>query len=195
MVGAIPSLSVAVALLALCLLHPLLSRFSSANNLPPGPKPSNFITGNVIPTTHPWQTLSQWTHQYGDIFTLRIGFTYLFVLGQASSAHAIMEKQSSVSSDRPRQIMAGELISDNRRMLILPYGPRWRLYRKVMHETLQDKAAKLYEGVQRREAGVVMLHLGKMQGSFQQVFKRYAASVIMQVTYDYWVDRLDDPLI
>ncbi|TKY86331.1 hypothetical protein EX895_005156 [Sporisorium graminicola] len=189
------SLSVAASLLALSLLRTLLSRSSSAKNLPPGPKPSNFVTGNTIPTTHPWRTFSKWTQQYGDIFTLRIGSTYLFVLGQASSAHAIMEKQSACSSDRPRQIMAGELISDNRRMLILPYGTRWRLFRKVLHETLQDKAARLYEGVQRREACIAMLHLGRTPERFQQVFKRYAASVIMQVTYDYRIDSLEDPLI
>ena len=64
-----------------------------------------------------------------------------------------------------------------------------------MHETLQDKAAKLYEPIQRREAAIAMLHLGRMPERFQKVFKRYAASVIMQVTYDYRIVSLEDPLI
>lgn len=187
--------SLAAAVIALVLIRAVLSRSATARNLPPGPKPESFLTGNKIPSTHPWRTFEKWTKQYGDIFTLRIGSTYLFVLGQASSAHQIMEKQSAFSSDRPRQIMAGELISDNRRMLILPYGQRWRTYRKVMHETLQDKAAKLYEPIQQREAAIAMLHLGRTPEKFQSVFKRYAASVIMQVTYDYKITTLDDPLI
>ncbi|SJX62433.1 related to Cytochrome P450 [Sporisorium reilianum f. sp. reilianum] len=189
------SLTVALALLALWLLRTLHTRSSSARHLPPGPAPQRFFRGNVIPTTHPWRTFAEWTQRYGDIFTLRIGGTYVFVLGQASSAHAILERQSGVSSDRPWQIMAGELISDNRRMLTLGYGARWRLYRKVMHEVLQDKAAREYERVQRTEGLVAMLHLGRDGKRFQEVFKRYAASVIMQVTYDYRVERLDDPVI
>ncbi|GAC72208.1 cytochrome P450 CYP2 subfamily [Moesziomyces antarcticus T-34] len=188
-------LSAAVAVVALIVVRAVVSRSTSARNLPPGPPPESWFTGNRIPSTHPWRTLEKWTRQFGDIYTLRIGSTYLFVLGQASSAHQIMDKQSGSSSGRPRQIMAGELISDNRRMLILPYGPRWRLFRKVMHETLQDKVAKLYEPIQQHEATIAMLHLGRTPDRFQQIFKRYAAAVIMQVTYDHHITSVDDPLI
>ncbi|SPO27511.1 related to Cytochrome P450 [Ustilago trichophora] len=188
--------TVITAFLGFLLLRTYLLRSTVNRHLPPGPPPSNFFSGNIIPTIHPWRTLEKWTLEYGDIYTLRIGTTLLFVLGSASSAHQIMERQSAHTSDRPRQIMAGELISDNRRMLILPYGDRWRLYRKTMHEFLQDKAASSYEPLQRREASIAMLHLGKDGGKkFREAFKRYAASVIMQVTYDYAITSLDDPLI
>lgn len=164
-------------------------------NLPPGPAPQSRLYGNTVPTKLPWRTFEKWTEQYGDIFTLRVGRTLIFVLGRASSAHQIMEKQSAASSDRPRQIMAGELVSDNKRMLLLSYGDRWRMYRKIMHEALQDKAAKQYEPIQSKEARIAMLHLGRAPQDFQRIFKRYAASAIMQVTYDYQVKDISDPLV
>ena len=141
-------LGLALCLLAIVLLSP---HSKSTASLPPGPKPESLLFGNAIPSKLPWHQLEKWTEEYGDIYTLRMGRQLLFVLGRATSAHQILEKQSAVSSDRPRLIMAGDLISDNRRILIMPYGPRWRKFRKAMHETLQDKAAKEYEPIQTSE--------------------------------------------
>ncbi|PWZ01325.1 cytochrome P450 [Testicularia cyperi] len=185
-------LAIAISVLAFQVLVPSSYRHQ---NLPPGPKPESRWYGNDIPLTLPWRKFEEWTREYGDIYTLRLGSTLMFVLGQASSAHQIMEKQSGASCDRPRLIMAGDLISDNKRMLFLKYNDRWRMYRRVMHESLQDKAAKEYEPIQEQEARIALLHLGRTPQSFQQIFKRYAASAIMQVTYAYQVKDINDPLV
>ena len=45
------------------------------------------------------------------------------------------------------------------------------------------------------ESRIAMLHLGRNPRSFQRIFRRYSASVVMQVTYDYQIKTLGDPLI
>ncbi|EPQ28871.1 uncharacterized protein PFL1_03673 [Pseudozyma flocculosa PF-1] len=193
--------AVAVGAAALLVHAYLFDAVGKHGNLPPGPPVDSLFSGHRIPSTHPWRYLEKLTEEYGDIFTLRIGRSPLFVLGRASSAHRILEKQSALSSSRPRLVLAGELLSNNKRILLMPYGDQWRLYRKAMHETLNDTVAKQYEPIQEREARIATLHLGRLGqadgggGDFQRVLHRYAASVIMQVTYDYQVQTLDDPLV
>lgn len=149
------------------------------------------FSGTSISPQHSWRQFAKWTEEYGEIFTIRLGFgnKLLFVLGNASSAHAILEKQASVTADRPRLIMSGELISNNMRILFIKHSDRWRSYRKVMHETLQ---AKDYEGIQKRESVITVQQIGSQPSRFQDHFHRYAASLIMTITYDQAVTSLED---
>jgi len=100
--------------------------------------------------------------------TIRLGPSkLLFVCGTASSANAILEKNAGLTANRPRQIMAGELMSGNKRMLILPHGDRWRTFRKIMHETLQEKSAKSFEPIQLKESRIAIQQIGSQSSKFQ----------------------------
>lgn len=72
------------------------------------------------------------------------------VLGTAQAAWDLLEKRSDIYSSRPRFVVAlvtfyysfgftycllisGEILSDNKRGLMLPYGDAWRKWRKVLH--------------------------------------------------------------
>ncbi len=168
-------------------------------HLPPGP-PSSYWTGVEIPREHPWRRLKEYTEQYGDLITIAqpgVGGRrrYLFVCGTAKSADAIMTKLGGATIDRPRQVMAGELASGGRRMLLMPYDERWRTYRRIMHEAVNSTAARQYEGIQEREARLTALQIGREPESFRAQFDRYAASVIMTLTYDHPIADVEDPLV
>jgi hypothetical protein len=106
--AALAALAAALLLLAMQVLRPLLA---VRGRLPPGP-PHSLLTGTAIPDTHPWRTMAEWTRRYGDVCTVRVGpAQLLFVVGTARAAHALLNKQAGVSSGRPRNIMAGELMS------------------------------------------------------------------------------------
>lgn len=81
------------------LLYRILTR-PSHHNLPPSPPTTSIIGLHHLPSSHPWRTFSQWTEKYGSIFTLYLSpfSPPTFVLGTATSAHAIIEKQSAHSS-------------------------------------------------------------------------------------------------
>ena len=64
-----------------------------------------------------------------------------------------------------------------------------------MHEELADRPAQAYEPVQVKESRLAMQRLGDGPADWQNVWRTYAASVIMTVTYDQPVTSLDDPRV
>ena len=94
--------------------------------LPPGPPAEVswlyswwFKLPKLIPSQHPWRNLKEYTDQYGDLITLRFANgQLLFVCGNATTAESLLVKQSAQSTDRPRLIMAGEIMSGNKRVLV-----------------------------------------------------------------------------
>ncbi|UZJ51803.1 hypothetical protein CBS101457_001123 [Exobasidium rhododendri] len=191
--SSVPILAVVAALLIYCLTR--LFSGPSRNHLPPGP-PSHFLFGTSIPTKHPWRQFKEWTEEYGDIFTIRLGPKNIgFVLGTATSANAILEKQAGVSADRPTQTMANTYMSGGMRTLLMRHNDDWRINRKILHEALQDKSAANYEPIQLKESRATIVACEREKNSFQDQFGRYAASVIMTVSYDYPVTSLNDPLL
>lgn len=74
----------------------------------------------------PWRKLRELSKEYGDIFYLQMGDTPTIVLGSAQVAWDLLEKRSNIYSSRPRAVLGGEILSNNRRGLLTPYGDRWR---------------------------------------------------------------------
>ena len=54
----------------------------------------------------------------------------MIIVGTHQAAMDLMEKQASITADRPVSIMAGATMSGGMRLLLTPYGERWRLMRK-----------------------------------------------------------------
>lgn len=190
LVRCVALVGVVVALLSL-----LRSRRAGAR-LPPGPPASLWSGASYVPTQHPWRKLKEYTDTYGDLVTVQLGHgRHLFVCGTATSADAILNKQSGATNGRPHLIMAGDLLSGGKRLLIIDHGDRFRKYRKIMHESLNNTVAVNYEGIQEKEATLTLEAIGQDPGNFRRQFGRYAASAIMTITYDHPVRSLDDPLV
>ena len=65
---------------------------------------------------------------------LRMTGTDLIYLNSSRVVTEILEKRSSITSSRPHQPMAGDLVSRGSRILMMPYNDRWRLSRKLAHQ-------------------------------------------------------------
>ncbi|MCO5597207.1 hypothetical protein L7F22_051283 [Adiantum nelumboides] len=115
-----------------------------------------------------------------------------FVLGTAAAAHEILDRHSSSSAGRPRLVTLQEVVSQNMRTLSMDVGPRWSRYRKAMAETLAEGSARHYQPVQEKEARITVDALARQPSSFAQQFQRMSASVIMTITYDHPLSRMDD---
>lgn len=126
---------------------------SSRGPLPPGPKGIPWF-GNLfqLPKQRPWVKMEEWSREFGPIYTLRLGFTTVIVLGTAPVALELLDKRSSIYSSRPRMIMTSELVSKGLRMTFMPYGDLWRKERKLLHQLTSPKAAASYEGIQSMES-------------------------------------------
>lgn len=114
---------------------------------------------------------------------LQLGPTPTVVLGSAQAAWDLLEKRGAVFSSRPRFIMGGELLSGGMRGLMSPYGDFWRRWRKLLHSGFMQRQSESYRPIQNLESKVLLQDLLRTPENYRRHLERYAASVIITVTY------------
>mgnify|MGYP001083384841 CR=1 FL=1 len=114
---------------------------------------------------------------------LQMGPTPTVVLGSAQAAWDLLEKRGAIFSSRPRFIMGSELLSGGLRGLMAPYSPFWRRWRKLLHSGFMQRQSEMYRPIQSLESKVLMQDLLHDPKNFREHLERYAASVIVTVTY------------
>ncbi|KAG1753726.1 cytochrome P450 [Suillus paluster] len=109
---------------------------------PPGP-PGRPLIGNIpdMPQVKPWLTFTEWGKKYGDISHVEVLGQHIMVLNSVKTAVEMLEKKSSVYSDRPVLPMGGELVGWKHTLVLLPYGDVFREYRKNFHRVIGSRAA------------------------------------------------------
>ncbi|KAG5735900.1 hypothetical protein E4T56_gene2538, partial [Termitomyces sp. T112] len=112
------------------------------------------------------------------------------VLGTAQAAWDLLEKRSEFYSSRPRFIVAGEILSDNKRGLMLPNNEFWRRWRKVLHTGFHARRADTYRDIQSLESKIMLYQILTDPEHYEQHLQRFAASVVSSVTYGRRVDSV-----
>ncbi|TFK93081.1 cytochrome P450 [Polyporus arcularius HHB13444] len=153
-----------------------------AGPLPPGP-PGHWLFGNLPPTSFAYRYYTELAGTYGPVFTMRYGSHRVCVITGHQAAMDIMVKQSHKLIDRPRYVAAGEIISAGMRTLLTRAGDRLRRLRSSLHAALQPQVSAKYEPIQTHNALNYILDLLDDPDKHLEHAKRYAASVIMTVTY------------
>ncbi|KAG0697790.1 cytochrome P450 [Suillus ampliporus] len=150
--------------------------------LPPGP-PGRWLLGNDMPKSYAAFQYAKWTEEYGPVFSLRQGPRIFVIIGRHQAAVDIMEKEGAFLIDRPRSIAAQETLSGGLRILLTGSGERLRRLHRVLHAGLQPKVSGTYEPIQTTNAKNVVLDILNDPKNHQMHAKRYAASVVMSITY------------
>ncbi|KAI5994581.1 cytochrome P450 [Pisolithus orientalis] len=150
--------------------------------LPPGP-PGHWLFGNALPRENQSQQFAEWINEYGPIISLRVGPRTMVIIGRYQESVDIMEKEGGLLADRPRAVAAGEILSRGLRMILAPAGEQFRRLRRAAHTHLQAKAAESYGPIQMQAARDVIIDILDNPKNHQAHANRYAASVILRVTY------------
>ena len=72
----------------------------------------------------------------GDISSVTVFGQTLVILNSAQAATDILDKKSATYSDRPVLQMGGELVGWKNTLVLLPYGDRFRRFRKIFHSLI-----------------------------------------------------------
>ncbi|KAK0199456.1 cytochrome P450 [Desarmillaria ectypa] len=177
----VADISVIAAFLAACFLI-YRWKASSSYSLPPGP-PLHWLTGTDLPKKYPFLQYEEWSKTYGPVFSMKKGNQTFVVVGRYNAAIEIMEDHWSSLMDRPKLIAASDIMSGGMRVLFISAGSRLRRLHKALHLNLQTKKARAYEPVQLRNAKNFILDLLNNPSDHIHHARRYAASVIMTLTY------------
>ena len=77
----------------------------------------------------------------------------LILLNSAKAAFEMLDKKSAIYSDRPTLQMGGELVGWKNTLVLLPYGERFRRYRRLFHQSIGTTSAmSRFLPIQEQEA-------------------------------------------
>ncbi|KAF2199957.1 cytochrome P450 [Delitschia confertaspora ATCC 74209] len=166
----------------------------------PGPPPLPLL-GNAHQLSSPaHRSIISFSHQYGEIFKLRLGWNDWYMLCSPSAVKEILDKQSAHTSSRAPLPVASKALSGGMRFLFMEYGREWRTLRGLGHRLLTPKGSGEFAGGQEWEGRALVSEvLGEcVEGGVGDIreeerkrgtdraykaVRRYTVSVIMTSTY------------
>lgn len=161
--------------------------------LPPGPKPLPLI-GNIhqLPKSLQWLHLHHMSKTYGPIMHFNMAGQPLIVLSTQEAAHELLGRRSARYSDRPRMVMANELVTKGLHLLFRQYDNRYKLHKRMHTPLLNLQASSTYRPLQDMESRQLLLDVllegdkcGEKGVDFHHHHERAMASTIYSLMYGY----------
>ncbi|GAV84063.1 p450 domain-containing protein [Cephalotus follicularis] len=153
--------SIALAIFLYC-LRTLLKRHP--HRLPPGPRPWPIIGNLPHMGQMPHHSLAAMARTYGPLMHLRLGFVDVIVAASASVASQLLKTHDANFSSRPHNSGAKYIAYNYQDLVFAPYGPRWRMLRKISSVHLfSGKALDDYRHVRQEEVAVLIRALARAE--------------------------------
>ncbi|KAH8810091.1 cytochrome P450 [Flagelloscypha sp. PMI_526] len=128
---------------------------------PPGPK-GLWLLGNLFdfPRSHPWETFTEWKHQYGDLVFLTIlGKNYLILNGMDTCTE-LLQRRHEIYSDRFHLPMLHELVGLNRSIVFMDFADAaFKLNRKLCLSVLNPIAIKHQTELQEASSARILANM------------------------------------
>ncbi|TDL20083.1 cytochrome P450 [Rickenella mellea] len=190
-------IDVAPCILGLCILKFVFAP-SKPKNLPPGPKPLPLI-GNLLdlPKDYDWLHWAKHKALYGPISSVSVFGQNMILINDAQIAYELLEKKSSIYSDRPPLVFAGQMCGWADGLGFLHYGPQFRAQRKNISHVIGTKnaVAKFYPLVEVETRRFLSRVLAQPD-MVQNYVRKLAGAIILKISYGYTIDpNGNDPLV
>ncbi|KAI3468886.1 hypothetical protein Pfo_025549 [Paulownia fortunei] len=182
-------LTSAIGVLAVSWILLLLVKKSSNKNppLPPGPKGLPLL-GNLLsldPELHTYFTSLAQT--YGPIYRLKLGKKIGIVISSPALAKEVLKDQDTTFANRDVPVAGKEAAYGGSDIVWNPYGPEWRMLRKVcVREMLSNNTLDSVYSLRRRELRQTIKYLYNQAGSPVNVGEQMFLTVLNVITSMLW---------
>ncbi|PKS09030.1 hypothetical protein jhhlp_003643 [Lomentospora prolificans] len=164
--------------------------------LPPGP-PGELLLGHlrVIPKSGTAIAYANWSREYkSDVIYLKSLGQPIVVLNSTEAAVQLLGRRATNYSDRPRFTLF-EVMGWGATLTFLPFGPQWRMHRKLLQANLSPSKIRQWHGLQvqesRRAAASMLAH----DGTWNATLKRFSVAIVLMVSYGIQIDTDDDEYV
>ncbi|TFY76167.1 hypothetical protein EWM64_g7846 [Hericium alpestre] len=192
----VTTLDVGLAVLGLFLVKHILSR-RTAGPYPPGPKGLPVI-GNVLdmPKSQGWLTFAKWADEYGNIIHLNLLGQPMIILNSLDTAMEMLDKKSSIYSDRPVLMMGSKIVGWENTLALTPYGDRFREYRRMLHRLIGSRTSMdEFHPIEELETHRFLRRILQKPDDVSDHIRKTAGAIILQISHGYTIQEHNDPLI
>ncbi|TFK80623.1 cytochrome P450 [Polyporus arcularius HHB13444] len=165
--------------------------------MPPGP-PGIPILGNIfdVPKNLPWLKFTLWKQKYGPMYSLNMAGQPIIVVNSHKITADLFDRRSNIYSDRPRFIMASEILTGGIFMIFSGYTEVWRKMRRAGHEGFSLRASEQYQPMHIREAGLTVLDIIQRPDAWDDRMRQATASSILTAVYGWpRIGAKDKPIV
>jgi len=188
-------LDVVAAVVGILLVKKIFTKRSGP--LPPGPSKLPILENLLdMPTSHEWITFAEWGKKWGPMTTVSVFGQTMIVVNSAKTAIDMMDKKSAIYSDRPVMPMGGELVGWKDTFVLVPYGDRFRNYRKFFHQVIgSNSSVSVFFPIEMLETHRFLKSVLKTPDDLVTHIRQTAGAVIMRIAYGYRVKESNDPFL
>ncbi|KAH9066190.1 cytochrome P450 [Lactarius vividus] len=164
---------------------------------PPGPKRLP-VVGNLfsMPSQEEWVAYRKWSEKLGsDIIHADVMGSHIVILNSTKVANELLEKRSSIYSDRPHLVVLQELFGMDYHIGLVRYGPAWRHSRREFQAYLGPADLKEYQPLEQRAVHRLLRNSLSSPDNFVQHFRHMAGQVILSIAYGIDVLPENDPYV
>ncbi|KZT02017.1 cytochrome P450 [Laetiporus sulphureus 93-53] len=156
--------------------------------VPPGPTPLPII-GNTfhMPRKNIAESLALLSKTYSDIIYMNVLGRELVILNSAEAVLELFDQRGAIYSDRPRTIMAGELVGKKHAVLFHVYDEELKKHRRLLRNALDSRGSRKYWQTHYTESFKLLNALLLAPEQFAAHFRRSAGSFTLKVAYGYEV--------
>ncbi|THH33199.1 hypothetical protein EUX98_g986 [Antrodiella citrinella] len=168
-----------------------------ASLLPPGPKGWP-IVGSLLdmPKNFHWLKYHEWSQQYGPVITVNVLGSTLIILSSPEAISEIMEKRQMIYSERPRFVMAGELVGWDQITVLMSVDSLWKEHRRNFSKLFgTKKAMEKFHGIEIFETRRFMRNMLRPSGKLEDHVRYWGGSLALQISYGYSSNDDHDDLI
>ncbi|KAI8169899.1 Cytochrome P450 monooxygenase yanC [Colletotrichum sp. SAR 10_70] len=144
-----------------------------------------------MPASQPHHQFKKWAKEYGPVYSLILGTQVMIVLSSDKAVKDLLDKRSSIYSSRT-DVYLGNVVSNNLRVVLMKYGERWRMIRKIFHQVLHISAAKGYVPYQDLESKQMLSGFLDEPGLFIDHIRRFTNSLTTQMVFGFRTTSIHD---